>query len=699
VTFGPDGSTLGDVGRVLGSGWRWVAFRAAALRAGAVGAFGGALLLTWVVVAIQVTVPVDYPGWYVAAAMVPCLAVSVLLLARLPGAAVTRVVTTLTLCHLIPLALDALRFWDAEHGGPAYSHVAPAGGSGIVASASSLPWWLGTLPLLPVLLVVFPDGVPRRGLWQRVFWGQVLALVIVLPVLVDQADGVTVGWLGVVGAVAGGFALLSGVARGVSLVRLWYRAKGERRGQLLPFVAVAGALSAFYAILAVVFFATGGLGSTEGVLGNLTYAFIIGGLPAAIGWGVLRHRLFGIQVVVNRVAVAVLLSVMLFGVYAATSAGIAALAGGDEGLRWEPLLAAGVAVAALGPLFRLARLSIDRVMFGDRDRPDRAVHRLATRLGATVDPLEVPQTVVDTVADAMRLPVVAMDLETSAGPVRAAARGPAASEPSGDGFVAFPITYAGVALASLLVAPRTGERVVTTNDRAVLSELAAQAGPALFAGRLTNELAASRERLRQGRLEERSRLRRALHDGVSPTLSGIAIAAAAAGGRDPADPAVRQLLRRIEEEAGTGAVTLHALLDGLRPPGLAGLGLLAAIEQRATGLTEATGVRFDVHCEEPVPALDPDVEQVAYLVTVEAMVNVARHAAATDCDIALARALHHIKIDVSDNGMGLPADFREGDGLRSAQERATSCGGVLVVSRSPRGGTRVAVQLPLWTEV
>jgi hypothetical protein len=48
------------------------------------------------------------------------------------------------------------------------------------------------------------------------------------------------------------------------------------------------------------------------------------------------------------------------------------------------------------------------------------------------------------------------------------------------------------------------------------SELAAQADPALFAGRLTNEPAASRERLRQGRLEEWSRLRRALHDGVSP---------------------------------------------------------------------------------------------------------------------------------------------------------------------------------------
>jgi signal transduction histidine kinase len=193
--------------------------------------------------------------------------------------------------------------------------------------------------------------------------------------------------------------------------------------------------------------------------------------------------------------------------------------------------------------------------FGDRDRPDEALRNLAARLGETVDPLEVPQTVVETVARALRLPFVALDRQTSTGPVRAASRG---SEPTPGRVVVYPIGYGGERLAALLVAPRAGEDTVTAADRAVLADLAAQAGPALYAGRLAQELADSRERLRQGRLDERAHLRRALHDGVSPTLSGIAIAAAAARGRDPADPAVRRLLTRIEEEAGAGATSLRA---------------------------------------------------------------------------------------------------------------------------------------------
>lgn len=684
---------------MLKQGWRWPTANPAAARAVAFGVCGLALLATWVVVAPQVRVPPEISGWYVAVAMLPCLPVSVLLLARLPGAAVTRVVTTMTVCQLVPLALDAVRLWRAEHGGPPYSHLSPEAGSAVLTWVVGLPWWVGTLPLLPVLLVVFPDGVPRRGLWRHVLGGQLVALAVAVPVLLDQANGVTVGWLVVAGQVAGGFMLMSGIARAASLLRLWWRSTGERRRQLLPFVIVAGALAAFYATTGVLALATGSTGLESGVLGGVSFVFIFGGLPAAIGLSVLRHRLFGIQVVINRVAAATVLSAMLFGVYAATSAGIAAFAGGQEGLRWQPLLAAGAAVAALGPLYRLARVSMDRVMFGDRDRPDRALRHLATRLGATVDPLEVPQTLVDTVAQALRLPFVALDVQMTAGAARAAARGTPPTGPAGDSVVAFPIAYGGAALAWLLVTPRSGERSVTSTDHAVLCDLASQAAPALFAGRLANELADSRDRLRQGRLEERSRLRRALHDGVSPTLSGIAIAAAAASGRDPGDPAVQRLLHRIQEEAGAGAATLHALLDGLRPPALGEVGLLTAIEQRAAELTDATGLCFDVHPLEPLPALDPDVEQTAYLVTVEAMVNVARHAAATRCHITLASADDCMSIRVTDDGQGLPHDgFHEGDGLRSARERAAACGGVLVMSAAPEGGAQLQALLPIWAK-
>lgn len=661
------------------------AARASRWRAGLVGGLGAALLVTWIVLSPQVAVPADNVGWYVVGVMAPCLLVTVLLVARLPGAAVTRVVTIMTLCHLALVANDAVRGWRAAHGGPPYDHMDPTMWAELI--------WLGTLPLLPILLVVFPDGVPRSGMWRTVFRAQIIALAALVLVLVAQTADPPSNWAFPVAVAAGGVLVSTGVVRGASLVRLWWRSDGDRRTQLLPFVIVAGLLAALYGVGGLLLATTGTSRSVgSAVIDGLMYAFIIGGLPIALGVSVLRHRLYGIEIVVNRVAVAAMVSVVLAGVYGAIVVGASAVAGGG-GFRWPSLLAAAMTVAALAPVHRLARAGVDRIMFGDRDRPDRVLRRLALQLGETVDPLEVPPTVVDTVGAALQLPFVALDLEVPGGTVRAASRG---SEPVAQRLVTYPIAYGGQPLGELVVAPRAGEDVLAGPDRRVLTHLTAQAGPALYAGRLITELGESRERLRRGRLDERARLRRALHDGISPTLSGIAMAAAAARAREPPDPTVARLLRRIEEEAGSGAGTLSALLAGLRPPGLEELGLVGAIEERAAELVETTGLTVDVRSDGPMPALDPDVEQAAYLITVEAMANVARHAAATHCDVSLANGEGVLRLTVTDDGRGMPSVPREGDGLRSARERAVACGGALTVHTAPGGGVQLSARLPAW---
>ncbi len=410
------------------------------------------------------------------------------------------------------------------------------------------------------------------------------------------------------------------------------------------------------------------------------------------GFSVLRHRLLGIQITVNRLAVGAVLTLLLFGVYATVAVVVAGVAGGT-GLQWPPVLAAGVTVAALGPVYRFARSAVDRVMFGDRERPDRVLRRLASGLGETLDPLDVARTVVHTVRETLRLPFVALDRVTPNGRLRVAAVGLA---PDDARITTFCINFSGDLLAEMQVASRVGQDALTTSDRALLADLAAQAGPALYAGKLVDELADSRERLRQGRLDERAALRRALHDGISPTLAGIAIAAAAARDRPLGDPAVNTLLTRIEQEAGAGSATLKALLAGLHPPGLAELGLAAAIEQRASELAGAAGIRFDVSNEEPFPALAPEVEQTAYLVTVEAMVNVARHAGARSCAVRVAGRGHVLQVEVIDDGAGLDPRYRDGEGLRSARERLTACGGSLALENGARG-TRLTAEMPVWS--
>lgn len=654
---------------------------AARTRAFAILGAGAFSCVAWVALAPRVELgPHLELGWVAMAATVPTVLVSALLAARLPGAAITRLITAMALANLASLVFSVLSSFLSQIG---------ASGVGVVARIGETAW-TGTLPLLPLLLTVFPEGWPTRGLWRVVGSGQ-LAAVAILAVIsatgipVPELPGLVQGLL--VGC--GGVLLGSAIARAVALTFAWRRSAGDRRRQLSWFTATAGLLVSLYVLSAALH--VGGVEEPR-IVEVLMYLAGICALPVALGIAVVRHRLYGLNIAVNRALVWTSLSVVLLGMYGATAAIAASVAGASPDLAVGSLLAAIVAGLALMPVHRLAQRTVDRLMYGDRDRPDRALRHLAQRLSESLDASEVPDRIAATVAEALRVPFVAVDRLTADGPQRLAQRG---SDSDGTARLAIPLTHAGADLGRLLVAPRRGEAGLTRSDRRLLEELAAQAGVALHAGRLADDLADSRERLVRGRLEERARLRRSLHEALSPSLSGIALASAAARARLTSDPAAAEdMLGRIAEEAQAGAAMVQAMLEGLRPPGLDELGLLAAVEQRADDLSVLSGLAVAVESGRPLPALSSDVEEAAYVIVVEALANVARHASATCCTVRLEVRGAELRIEVSDDGTGLSPNRRAGVGLSAAQERATEVGGSLEIG-STGSGTRLTASLPM----
>lgn len=71
-----------------------------------------------------------------------------------------------------------------------------------------------------------------------------------------------------------------------------------------------------------------------------------------------------------------------------------------------------------------------------------------------------------------------------------------------------------------------------------------------------------------------------------------------------------------------------------------------------------------------------------------------RHARAKTCAVRLA-VKEDVKLEISDDGVGIPAERNAGVGLSSMRERADELGGSCVVESGPEGGTRVMVRLPL----
>jgi len=67
---------------------------------------------------------------------------------------------------------------------------------------------------------------------------------------------------------------------------------------------------------------------------------------------------------------------------------------------------------------------VTRLLYGERDEPWRAIRRLGQRLDLAADPERAYPAIVDTVADALRLPFVALELFDDSGrPSVAASRG------------------------------------------------------------------------------------------------------------------------------------------------------------------------------------------------------------------------------------------------------------------------------------
>jgi signal transduction histidine kinase len=416
------------------------------------------------------------------------------------------------------------------------------------------------------------------------------------------------------------------------------------------------------------------------------------GLAAGIVWG----RLFDIDVVVRRTFVYGGLTLGVVASYVAVASGITAVVGGDHGFGVS-LFATGVAALVALPLRDGLQRVVNRMVYGERDEPWRAIRRLGQRLDLAVDPDRVFPTIVDTVAEALRAPFVELQAVDDVGrAIVVAERGPRQAAT-----VNVPLVHGSQRVGSLVLGIRSGERGFRPDEMDLLTDLARQAGAAIHAVRLRADLARSHERLLIAREEERRRLRHDLHDGLGPSLAAIGLRAEASAELLASDPAAaRRLLDELGGDVQTTLADIRRLVDGLRPPALEELGLLGAIGQQAARLegSNGSGLATTITVEgspAPLPDLPAAVEVAAYRIAVEALTNAVRHAEARTCRVTIEASDDHLVIEVVDDGQGLPAGVTPGTGLESMEARAAELGGTLRIDRPRGGGTRLEARLPI----
>lgn len=542
----------------------------------------------------------------------------------------------------------------------------------------SWPWSIGLF--LPLALLLFPDGRLLSRRWRPVAVGIVVTAPLFALEMGTSPDVPFEGgprayltissydaWqpLWTATEVRGLLAFLLAVT---CLVLRYRRASETGRRQLLWLLLAA--------VIALAFMTPWSLVAGTPILVLLAIPLV----PIAVAVAIVRHQLLDIRLVVSRALAWALLSVVAVGAYVALVALLDIFISSQLGRSAAVTVIVALLIAPVLP--RLQRL-VDRAMYGDRRDPARAASRVGEQL--STNPGGGLPGVVAAVRSALRLPYAAVAVDGS----------PLAEDGIVGKVVPVDLEYGGSTVGSLLVGLRPGESELSAADRSVLALIAIPLAVAVHATRLSAELQASRERLVAAREEERRRLRRDLHDGLGPTLTGVAFTADAAANLLSTDaPRAKELLSTLRTDTRTAIADVRRLVDDLRPPALDELGLVGALRQRADQLSwraDGASVKVSISAD-GLPVLPAALEVAAYRIATEALTNVVRHSRATVAVLAL-RCGSELEIEVMDDGPPNGA-WRPGVGLQAMRERAAELGGEFEAGPSATGG-RVRATLPL----
>ena len=600
-------------------------------------------------------------------------------------------------------ALAALLFWKAPRqpmalfaaitmvlfGGAVYpdSGVVLLESNSLLRIPATIATAAGTVAFI-AFLFLFPDGhfVPRWLRFPLAVWVMLIAISAFVPpwsLLGSQSDAIFLIVL---------VFLLFGV--GSQLVR-YRQATSAVERQQLKWVAFGMGTAVAGLIVGAVFLPM----IPHDVIANRTRFALIGMtltaailllIPFSIVLALLRYRLWDVDRIARRAVISGALIAAVTIIYAAIVLGASALIPGGVNRLW-PLVAAVVVALLLQPVRGRLERSVNRLFYGQRDDPYAVISDLGEHLEGSLSQETALPTIVDTIATALQLPFVAIALEQDGAFSIAAQHGEPAAET-----IVFPLTNGTEAIGQLLVAPRSAGEGFSEADRRLLADVSRQAGAAVQAVRLTNELEQANRHLLSVRSEERQRLRRDLHDGLGPLLASQMLILDSARKVMPSDPALSgNLLDQLHSSIQTSVEDVRRLVNSLRPAALDELGLVAAILEGTADLQRA-GLHISVEAPSELGSLSAATETAAYRIVMEAVTNVVRHARARSCTVSLVAApAHQLRIAIVDDGIGNADTAKSGVGLASMQERARELGGTLELESSAGSGTTVVATLPM----
>lgn len=215
------------------------------------------------------------------------------------------------------------------------------------------------------------------------------------------------------------------------------------------------------------------------------------------------------------------------------------------------------------------------------------------------------------------------------------------------------------------------------------------------------KLKALTQRVFDAQEEERGRVARELHDGISQILVGVRyaldsarrrLARGDARGSESLDKGIDHLTEAIHE--------VRRISRDLRPGVLDDLGLGPALQALCDDFQTRTGITTRFNTVVFRNRLDQEARIALYRIAQEALMNIERHAGAQQVQVDLRGHRRGATLRIADDGRGIPPESQRGGrglGLRNMQERVEQLGGTLRIlsARGAGPGTVIEAEVPL----
>ena len=199
--------------------------------------------------------------------------------------------------------------------------------------------------------------------------------------------------------------------------------------------------------------------------------------------------------------------------------------------------------------------------------------------------------------------------------------------------------------------------------------------------------------------DERQRVARELHDGISQLLVSVKYSLNIASIRDSKGEGAIENIERGVVILDEAISEVRRISKDLRPSVLDDLGLATAVKSLADDFAKRSGIEIDMEADKIGDILSSEGKTALYRVMQEALTNIARHANATALKIRLKSRAGTVRLMIADNGRGFNVVNAEenngGHGINNMRERLEAQGGWLQLRSITGRGSRILAVLPV----